>query len=149
MITLPPDFAELIRLFNRHEVKYLVVGGYAVIHHGFPRTTGDIDIFFAPTAANATRVYRALQDFWNGPIPHLASPGELLTGMGIQFGVEPNRIDLLNQIAGVSFDAAWPDRVVVEIEGMTLNFIGKADLLRAKRAANRPKDQEDINYLKK
>ena len=148
-MNLGPEFHDFLGLLNRHDVKYLVVGGYAVIHHGFPRTTGDLDVWFDATQENAARLHEALREFWSGAVPHLDRPSELLEGLGVQFGVEPNRIDLLNRIEGVEFSPAWDAREVRRLGGMEVPFVDATTLLRTKQAANRPKDQEDIEYLRR
>ncbi|MBI5368134.1 MAG: hypothetical protein HZA54_13945 [Planctomycetes bacterium] len=145
----PPDFRDFLLALRQRYVRYLLVGGWAVIHHGYPRVTADLDLWFAPTPENAVRVYGALQDFWRRAVPHLQGPSDLLTGMGVQFGVKPNWIDLLNQISGVDFASAWTGREEVDIDGMMVPFLGARDLLASKRAANRPKDQGDIQYLER
>ena len=88
--------------------RYLIVGGEAVIFHGYPRVTGDVDFFYENTPANTRRLFNALLDFWEGRIPGIAAPEELRKlGIILQFGRPPHRIDLMNRIDGVSFSEAW------------------------------------------
>jgi len=147
------DTREFIRLLARHRVRYVIVGGVAVNYHGLVRYTGDIDFFYEPTKANAARIYRALKDFWGGDIPGLRKKEELLSQKAVfLFGVPPHRIDILNAISGVSFAEAWKGRVVdrlfmdgAEIE---IPYIGLDELIRNKERVGRPKDGEDLKYLR-
>src|ERR1700737_5270463 len=101
---LSADTVEFIRLLWQFKVRYVVVGCEAVICHGYPRLTGDIDFFFERTRANADRLFKALAAFWSNDIPEVTTPNELLeAGTIIQFGRPPNRIDLHNQRDGVPF----------------------------------------------
>ena len=146
------DTRDLIRLLARHNVKYLLVGGVAVIYHGYARLTGDVDLFFEPTKANAKRLFGALREFWGGDVPHVGSAKDLLAkGVIIQFGTRPNRIDLMNRITGVTFKEAWSGRVVETIStrggGSSLPIIGKAALKKNKRSLGRHKDLDDLQYI--
>jgi len=147
-----PDTRAFVELLNAHAVRYLVVGGQAVIFHGHVRLTGDVDFFFSAQRANAAALFRALQDFWGGDVPGVTSADELEPeGMVLQFGQAPNRIDLMNAIDGVTFEEAWAGRVetlLVGEDGDTpLPFIGLDALVRNKRAGGRPKDLDDLDYL--
>lgn len=146
------DIRELFVLLGSHAVRYVIVGGEAVIYHGHARLTGDVDIFYDRTQDNTKRLYDALIAFWKGSVPGIGSAGEFLSsGVIVQFGAPPNRVDLLNAIDGVSFEEAWASRVKVEMESAgertTLHYLGLAELIRNKRAAGRPKDLEDLKYL--
>jgi hypothetical protein len=111
------DILELISLLNRHRVRYLLVGGEAVISYGHIRLTGDVDFFYEASVANAENLHAALADFWGPEIPGVADAADLLQeGQIIQFGMPPNRIDSINRIDGVEFDDAWPTRTVAEID---------------------------------
>jgi predicted nucleotidyltransferase len=151
---LAPDIREFVRLLHVHGVRYLIVGGEAVIHHGYPRLTGDVDFFFERTPANVRRLYAALEEFWGGSVPAVAGAQELLEpDVIVQFGRPPNRIDLIGSLGTVRFAGAWRRRVEerIEIEGeepLPLHIIGLSDLLRAKRDAGRPKDLDDIEHLR-
>lgn len=147
-----PDTVELIRLLHKHAVRYLVVGGEAVIFHGHSRLTGDVDLFFGTEGDNAPRLFRALDEFWDADIPGIDTGEELLEeDLILQFGQPPNRIDLINRIDGISFVEAWPQRVeatLVTPEGeVPLPFIAIDQLITNKRAAGRPKDLDDLAYL--
>jgi hypothetical protein len=149
---LAPDIRALLRLFARHRVRYLLVGGEAVIHHGYARLTGDIDLFYEATVPNARRLFAALTEFWGGEVPALASEADLLEpDVVVQFGRPPNRIDLIGTLGGVSFTRAWRRRVVEKIHvrprAIPLPIISLEDLLESKRAAGRHKDLDDIEHL--
>ena len=150
---LSPDVRELLRLLDRHRVRFLVVGGEAVIHHGYPRLTGDIDLFVERTATNMRRLYDALREFWEGEVPAVASAEELLEpDLVVQFGRPPNRIDLFNQLGRVVFAAAWRRRIrerlhISKSRSIPLPIIGLEDLLASKREAGRHKDLDDVEHL--
>jgi hypothetical protein len=147
-----PDIVEFIRLFGAHQVRYVVVGGEAVIYHGYPRFTGDIDFFFSNAPDNVEAVFAALRQFWGGTVPGVQSAEELSEpGVIVQFGRPPNRIDLLNRIDGVEFQEAWNGKIVLRIScpagEVKLFMIDFRNLLRNKRAAARPKDLDDLRAL--
>ncbi len=147
-----PDTLEFIRLLALHHVQYVVVGGEAVIFHGYPRFTGDIDFFFSDAEANIRALFVALEEFWSGNIPGIQRPEELAEpGVIIQFGRPPNRIDLLNRIDAVSFKDAWTNKIELRITGphseIPLFMLDLTNLLRNKRASARPKDLDDLRVL--
>lgn len=149
-----PDTRAFIESLEAHGVRYLIVGGEAVILYGHARLTGDADFFYSADAANAERLFRALRGFWAGDVPGVASPSDLTeAGMIFQFGRPPNRIDLINQIDGVTFEQAWPGRLKVEMAGGNIptpvSYIGIEALIRNKEASGRPKDLDDLAYLKR
>lgn len=141
---LNADFRDLLAALLARGVRFLVVGAHALAVHGFPRATGDLDVWLARDRANAERAWHALADF-GAPvdtigltIEDLARPDQVA-----QIGQPPRRIDLLTSIAGVEFDAAWDERVVVDIEGMAVPFLGRDHFVRNKRAAGRERDIAD------
>jgi len=147
------DKREFIALLHKHRVTYLVVGGEAVIYYGYAQLTGDLDFYYSADEENARRLFAALKEFWAGDVPGLSQHTELMEpGLIIQFGRPPNRIDLINQIDGVRFEDAWPARREVQLvsdSGNTpLFYIGLDQLIRNKQAANRPKDADDLTYLR-
>jgi hypothetical protein len=149
---LSPDTPDFLLLLSTHKVRYVIVGGEAVIYHGFARLTGDVDFFYEPTAENARRLYRALDKFWRGSIPGLQSSRELTSqGLIIQFGVPPNRLDLVSSITGVSFKDAWKSRVREKVRikqrSCSVYFIGLDQLIKNKESISRHKDLEDLKYL--
>lgn len=145
------DILEFIRCLNRAEVRYLIVGGEAVIFHGYPRFTEDIDFYYASDEEALERLIAALNDFWDGDIPVIQSKDDLRSpGYVIQFGRKPNRIDLLNQIDGVDFEQAWENRVKARIgedDPIQVYFLGKVELIKNKIASGRHKDLDDSSYL--
>ena len=148
------DILEFLYLLSKYQVKYLIVGGEAVIYYGYARLTGDVDIFFESELENVERLYETLTEFWKGQIPGLKGFEELMEpGVIIQFGVPPNRIDLINKIEKVFFNDAWKDKVTETIssgdERIPIYFIGIEQLVMNKASLNRPKDLEDLKYLRK
>ena len=132
----------------------MIVGGEAVIFHGRVRLTGDADFFFKGDLENAARLYSALEVFWDGDIPDLHQAEELAEpGLILQFGRPPNRIDLINDIEGVSFDEAWAGRVeamlVTSHGDIPIPYIGLEHLIQNKRASGRPRDLDDLAYLER
>ena len=147
-----PDILDFIKALHRHEVRYLIVGGEAVIYYGHARYTGDVDFFYEGSEANAKAMFAALTDFWGGHVPDMTDYAELTEpGLILQFGSPPNRIDLLNQIDGVLFEDAWPTRAKVkldaETEEISLPYLGLEKLIQNKEASGRGKDLEDLKYL--
>ena len=147
------DVREFLKLLAAHKVKYIIVGGEAVIYHGYARLTGDVDFFFEPSKQNARKLYEALKQFWAGEIPGIRTFEELMEiGLILQFGVPPNRIDLINQISGVTFRDAWENKTIDSIESageeIPIYFIGLEELIKNKKAIGRPKDMKDLKYLK-
>jgi hypothetical protein len=148
-----PDILEFIQLLHAHAVRYVVVGGEAVIYYGHARLTGDIDFFYDSAPDNAVALFEALRVFWSGNIPGVERAAEFQEeGVIIQFGRPPNRIDLLNRIDGVPFADAWKTRVTVSVQTsageVPLFYLGLAELIRNKEASARPKDQEDLAFLR-
>jgi len=148
-----PDILEFIGLLHSHAVRYVVVGGEAVIYYGHARLTGDIDFFYDGSDENTAAMFQALTVFWGGRIPGIEHVEELREdGIIIQFGVPPNRIDLLNRIDEVTFADAWKSHVVVTIRTATgevpLFYLGLTDLIRNKAACARSKDLEDLKFLR-
>jgi hypothetical protein len=147
------DVQELIGTLAKHGVRFLLVGGEAVIYHGYPRLTGDVDFWYEQTADNSARLFAALREFWGGHVPGLLSEGELLQPkVVVQFGRPPHRVDLISTVDGVTFAEAWPHRVNERVEladgsRHPLNVIGLSELVRNKRAAGRHKDLDDVEHL--
>jgi predicted nucleotidyltransferase len=143
---LNQDFREFIQSLNNNGVRYLVVGGYAVALHGYPRYTKDIDIWVEPSSENAAKIIQALHDFGFGlldlNINDFTEPD-----MIIQLGYPPNRIDLIFSPAGVEFDTCFTSRVITEIEGVPVNFIDLENLRINKKSAGRRQDLADLENL--
>ena len=142
------DFKEFIVLLNEHQVKYLVVGGYAVNYHGYPRYTRDIDFWIWLDSNNIDRLLDALHAFGFGSLglslEDFSNPNSI-----IQLGHEPFRIDLMMQIDGVHFGEAFERREERKLEGVKVNFIALPDLIESKKAAGRFKDLADAEELNK
>lgn len=147
---LNEDFRDLLVVLADTGVEFVIVGAYALAFHGAPRASGDLDVFVRPAPGNAQRLTEALARF-GAPLGAAGVTAEDLAqpGMVYQIGLPPRRIDLLTEISGVSFDEAWASRVVVEVDGRAVSFIGRAALLRNKEASGRPKDIADIARLRK
>jgi hypothetical protein len=142
-----PDFQDFLKLLNDHRVEYMVVGGYAVAFHGYPRFTKDIDIFYRSSAENAERLRAALLSF--GFRPETISIEMLVADNRItSLGREPLRIDLLNAIDGVGFEECLSGVVVGTYGDVPIPFIGMDALLANKRASNRPQDRVDVERLR-
>jgi len=143
---LDPDFREFIALLNNHEVRYLIVGGYAVAFHGYPRYTKDIDIWVDAEPDNAVRLMQALNDFGFGGAG-LKAEDFLVPGYVIQLGYPPNRIDLLTSIKGVGFTACYASRIKISVEGVEMCLIDIENLKRNKLASGRLQDLADVENL--
>jgi hypothetical protein len=140
------DFKELLELFNKHKVEYLVVGGYALAFHGAPRFTGDIDLFVRPARENAERILAALNDFGFGSLD-LSEDDFSVPGKVIQLGVPPVRIDIVTSISGVSWERADTGKVPGQYGQTPVRFISREDFIANKRATGRRKDAADIEAL--
>ena len=142
------DFRDMLEALSEAGVEFVVVGAHAMAVHGVPRATGDIDILVRPTSENAERVMDALRRFGAPVSAHGVSRSDFeAAGNVYQIGLPPRRIDLLTSITGVDFDEAWESRITVEREGLTLPFLGRACLVRNKRATARDKDLVDVRLL--
>jgi hypothetical protein len=146
-MALSQDLREFVESFLSNEVKFVVVGAYAMAYHRLPRLTGDIDLFVSPNEENLVRVCKALDDFGFGSLG--VHPTDLLgENQVLQLGRPPNRIDVLTGISGVTFQEAWADKVMGELEGLTVPFISRELLMRNKEASGREKDLLDLKLLR-
>jgi hypothetical protein len=143
---IPNDFKELLELFNKHKVEYLIVGGYALAFHGAPRFTGDIDLFVRPVRKNAERILAALDEFGFGSLD-LSEDDFADLGKVVQLGVPPVRIDIITSISGVSWEKADTGKVPGQYAQMPVCFISREDFIANKRATGRKKDAADIEAL--
>lgn len=143
---LSKDFKEFVALLKKHDAEYMIVGGYAVGVHGYPRYTGDLDIWLNPTEPNAARVLEAINDFGFGSF-NISTADLTKEGNVIQFGQPPLRIDLLTSIDGVTFDACYVNRKEVTFDGLAMNFIGYHDLVTNKKATGRHRDLDDVENM--
>jgi len=140
------DFVDLLRAFIAADVRFLIVGAYALAVHGRPRATGDLDVWVDPTPDNAARVMQALAAF-GAPLAEVSEADFRRPGVTYQIGVPPGRIDLLTELTGLAFADAWPERLRRPFGDVEVDFIGRAAFVRNKRATGRPKDLGDIEGL--
>src|SRR5262249_6781969 len=141
-----PDFVDLLRAFVDADVRFLIVGAYALALHGRPRATGDLDVWVEPTPENARRVINALSAF-GAPLADLSADDFAREGIVYQIGVPPGRIDILTQLTGLTFAEGWADRITRPFGDVVVDFIGRAAFIRNKRAVGRAKDLGDIEGL--
>ncbi len=140
------DFTDLLKIFSDNNVRYLIIGGYAVIQYAEPRYTKDLDLWISTDTVNAAAVYKALREF-GAPLANLTADDFAEEGYFYQMGVPPVRVDILMGIPGVAFEAAWQKRVEIDFEGLSVSFIAKEDLIAAKLASGRPQDLIDAKML--
>lgn len=143
---LEEDLREFVELLNALNVRYIVVGAFAVAYHGHPRFTGDIDLFIDRSRDNAQRIVEAIEKFGFGEL-NLSIDDFLQENQVIQLGISPVRIDLLTFLSGVSFQEAWATREQGEINGLKVSFISKEMLKRNKAASGRSQDMADLEQL--
>jgi predicted nucleotidyltransferase len=144
---MPKDLKELLLAFNAEGVKYLIVGGYAFGVYAEPRATKDLDLFIEADFENSEAVYRALAQY-GAPLQGL-TPQDFMDGSSFQIGLPPARIDLLQQIDGVTFDEAWARRIQGIIEGeIPVSVLSLDDLIRNKLASGRDQDLLDVKNLR-
>ena len=145
------DHKDLLSAFQSRGVRYLIVGGYAVSYHAQPRFTKDIDLLIQADPANGSAIYAALTDF--GAALEGVRPEEFVErGIFFRFGNDPQTIDILADLPGVEFNAAWERRVEVTIDetrGLKAYFIGRDDLIASKLASGRPQDVADVEAIRK
>lgn len=140
------DFSDLLNLFKANNVKYLVIGGYAVVQYTEPRFTKDLDLWISTQPNNAEAIFKALKEF-GAPLEGMSPKDFSEEGYFYQMGIPPVRVDVLMGIPGVQFDEAWERRVEVQFDDTAVMIISKQDLILAKRAAGRPQDLLDADSL--
>jgi hypothetical protein len=145
-IELPLDFREFLNLFNENHVEYLLIGGYAVGYHGYPRATNDMDVWVAISPKNAERIVTALRKF-GFDVPELSSDLFLQESKIIRLGMPPIRIEISTGISGVDFNECYRDRVVDILDGVPVNIISLGHLKINKKASGRHKDLSDLENL--
>ena len=143
---LNEDFKEFVQLLNKNNVEYLVVGGYAVTAHGYPRYTGDIDFWVKPEEKNALFVIKSLKEFGFGELDITLDDLTEIDNV-IQLGFPPNRIDILTSISGVTFDECWKEKSEINVDGEKINFISLHHLKINKKESGRTKDKLDLENL--
>jgi len=140
------NFRDILAALSEEKAEFLIVGAFALAVHGFPRFTGDLDIWIHRTAQNAKRVWSALEKF-RAPLRTLELKDLETEDIVFQIGAPPQRIDILTSISGLEFAAAWPQRQYLEIDRRQIPVVGKADLIKNKKASGRPKDLLDLAWL--
>ncbi len=146
MIQLPTEFKEFLRSFIDHDVEYLLIGGYAVGYHGYPRATADIDVWVACNQSNTDRIVEALKTF-GFDVPELTPALFLEEHRIVRMGRAPLRIEISMSIDGVEFEACYRERIVDTIEDLEISIINLEHLKQNKRASGRLKDLADLDYL--
>lgn len=146
MIHLPQDFKEFLKLLNLKKVKYLVVGGYAVGYYGYPRATGNIDIWISPELENAERLVEVFREFGFN-VPELSTELFLKENQITRIGVPPLRLEILTTVSGLNFNDCYPTRTIAALDEVEVSFISLEQLKVNKRAANRFKDLDDLEKL--
>ena len=145
-MNIQQDFKELLKLLEKHNADYMIVGGYAVAFHGYPRFTNDIDIFFSASKKNTDRIIRALVEF-GFPKSILTADVFLEEGNIVTFGVAPVRVDFINDIDGIKYPDARKARVRGRYGNIDVFFIGRDDLIKNKLSTTRTKDKADVEEL--
>ncbi len=145
-IQIPPDFKEFLSLLNSNDVEYLLIGGFAMGAHGYPRTTQDIDVWIERSSDNAKRTLKALREFGFDPPSEIESR-LLREDQIIRMGLPPFRIEILTTISGVAFADCYARRQMRQIDDLTISVIARTDLIANKKASGRPKDLSDVATL--
>lgn len=144
---LNEDYKEMLQTLSDNEVKFLIVGAYALAAYGYPRATGDFDIWVEASAENSKKILSSLADF-GVPLSGLTEKTFTEKGIIFQIGVAPCRIDLITHIDGVDFNDAYPSRRTIIMDGLNLPLISKEDLIKNnKKSTGRDKDLIDVKYL--
>jgi len=143
---LNKDYQDILQALADEEVKFLLIGAYALAAHGYPRATMDIDIWVMPSPQNAESVLRALVRF-GAPLHNLTKQDLEVDGTVFQIGVAPRRIDILTAASGLRFEEAFEDSISVDIDGIQIHIPSRDDLIRNKRATGRTRDLADIEAL--
>lgn len=145
---LNEDYKEMLQLLLEEHVDFMIVGAYALGTHGYPRATGDIDIWVKPNNINSKKIYKALARF-GAPLGQIQIDEFSTEGIIFQIGVIPRRIDIITKIDGVTYEEADEDKIIVEIEGLKIPVISLEKFIRNKMATGREKDELDIKTLTK
>jgi hypothetical protein len=143
------DFEELLESLNARKVRYLIGGAHALAFHARPRATKDLDLFVAPTRANAERFVKALSDFFGGPAPSYVSIKTLLDpNLIVQLGVAPVRVDVLSHFGTLTFAEAWRTRADAKFGSVDAHYLGREQLIAEKTFFDRPQDRADVAALR-
>lgn len=144
---LNEDYKEILQNLLSNKVKFLVVGAYAMGAYGYPRATGDFDIWVEASADNSQKIYKSLSEF-GAPLCDITKKTFAQKGIIFQIGVSPRRIDIITHIDGIDFQKAYKSRENIKIENLSIPFISKENLIKNKQSTGREKDRLDANYLK-
>lgn len=145
---LNPNFRDMLSLLSDEGADFLVVGAYALGVHGLVRATNDLDIGVRPSGENAKKVWRALTRF-PAPLSSLSESDFAKAEIIFRMGLPPNRIDIITDVSGITFDEAWPNRIEHEVQGIRVNVISANDQIKNKRSTDRPRDKLDADWLEK
>ena len=143
---LNEDYHEMLQILLDHEVRFLVVGAYALGAYGYPRATGDLDIWVDTSADNSKKIYTSVAKF-NAPLSEIVETTFTEEGIIFQIGIAPRRIDIITHIDGVDFTHAYDQKEIIEIGELKIPFISKDDLIKNKLSTGRAKDRLDAEYL--
>ena len=144
---LNKDYKEMLQILLENKVRFLVVGAYAMGAYGYPRATGDFDIWVETSSENSEKIYQSLLKF-GAPISELTDETFCEEDIIFQIGVAPRRIDIITKIDGVDFNEAYLDKQEIEIEDIKIPFLSKKDLIKNKESTGREKDELDAKYLR-
>jgi hypothetical protein len=143
---LNEDYKDMLQTLLDNEVKFLVVGAYALAAYGYPRATGDFDIWVEASAENSKKIFSSLASF-GAPTSGLAENTFMEKGIIFQIGIAPRRIDFITHVDGVDFNDAYPSRKTIIMEGLNLPLISKENLIKNKKSTGRDKDLVDVKHL--
>lgn len=144
---LNEDYKEMLLLLLEEQVDFMIVGAYALGAHGYPRATGDIDIWVKPSDMNSKKLYKTLARF-GAPLDQIKMDDFSMEGIIFQIGVIPRRIDIITKIDGVTYEEADEDKIIVDVEGLMIPVISLDKLIKNKMSTGREKDELDIKTLK-
>ena len=144
---LNEDYKEISQILLSNKVKFLVVGAYAMGAYGYPRATGDFDIWIESSGENSKNIHKSLSEF-GAPLSGVTEKTFEEKGIIFQIGVAPRRIDIITRIDGVTFKEAYKTKEIIEIEGLRIPFLSKENLIKNKQSTGREKDKLDANYLR-
>ncbi len=147
---LDADALDIIALFSKHGVRFMIVGAYALAANGISRATSDTDLWIDAEPTNAHKVIAALAEFGAPLVAHGVTLADFSRpGSTYQLGLPPRRIDFITELSGITFAEAWPQRIIVKIGGNDVAFLGYDALIKNKRASARPKDLLDVEILER
>ena len=143
---LNEDYRDMLQILLGNEVRFLVVGAYAMSAYGYPRATGDFDIWVDTSPENSSKIYASLTEF-GAPLTDISEQTFTEDGIIFQIGIAPRRIDIITHIDGVRFQDAYEAKKVIEVEGLRIPFLSKEDLIKNKHSTGREIDKLDAEYL--